>query len=211
MVDIAAGLSAYESILEALLRRAKTGEGAEISISMFDAMAEWMTIPLLNQEGGNPFKRVGLKHPTIAPYGAFKTRDGADILISIQNDREWRVLAEKVLGDASLGSNEKFATGPQRQKHRGETDAIVAAAFAKDDVEPLMQKLAAADIAFARVNDSALLTTHPHLRRIGFGTPTGPVSVPAPPARWASEERRYGAIPALGQHSDKIRKEFLRI
>jgi len=209
VVDIAAGLSAYEAILEALLRRAKTCEGAEISIPMFDAMAEWMTIPLLNQEGGNPFKRVGLRHPTIAPYGVFKSGDGADILISIQNDREWRVLAEKVLGDASLGSNEKFATGPQRQKHRGETDGIVAAAFAKEEVEPLMRKLAAADIAFARVNDSGLLATHPHLRRITFDTPTGPVSVPTPPVRWAGEERRYGAIPALGQHTDKIRKEFL--
>ena len=103
MVDIAAGLNAYEAILEALIKRARTGEGTAISVSMFDAMAEWMTIPLLNQEFGNPFKRIGLAHPTIVPYGVFKTRDGADILIAIQNDREWRVLAEKVLGDAALG------------------------------------------------------------------------------------------------------------
>jgi len=208
VVDIAAGLSAYEAVLEALLQRARTGDGADISISMFDAMAEWMTVPLLNQEGGNPFRRIGLAHPTIAPYGVFKSRDGADILISIQNDREWRVLADKVLGDASLGANEKFAKGPARLKHRGETDAIVAAAFAKVDVGPLMKRLGEADIAFARVNDSALLTRHPHLRRIAFGAPTGEVSVPATPARWAGLERRYGAIPALGEHSDKIRREF---
>jgi itaconate CoA-transferase len=210
VVDIAAGLNAYEAILEALIKRARTGEGEAISVSMFDAMAEWMTVPLLNQEGGNPFSRVGLRHPTIAPYGVFKTRDGADLLISIQNDREWRMLADKVLGDASLGSDEKFATGPQRQKHRGETDGTVAAAFAEHDVEPLMQKLAAADIAFARVNNSELLATHPHLRRIAFDAPTGLVSVPAPAAQRAGEERRYGAIPALGEHSDKIRKEFAR-
>jgi len=208
VVDIAAGLSAYEAVLEALLQRARTGDGADISISMFDAMAEWMTVPLLNQEGGNPFRRIGLAHPTIAPYGVFKSRDGADILISIQNDREWRVLADKVLGDASLGANEKFAKGPARLKHRGETDAIVATAFAKVDVEALMKRLGEADIAFARVNDSALLTRHPHLRRIAFGAPTGEVSVPATPARWAGLERRYGAIPALGEHSDKIRREF---
>ena len=153
VVDIAAGLNAYEAILEALIGRARSGEGAEISVSMFDAMAEWMTVPLLNEEGGNPFRRIGLAHPTIAPYGVFKTRDGADILISIQNDREWRVLAEKVLGDAALGRNEKFATVPQRLKHRPETDATVAAAFARYDVAPLTQMLADADIAFARVND----------------------------------------------------------
>jgi itaconate CoA-transferase len=208
VVDIAAGLNAYEAILEALIGRARTGEGAEISVSMFDAMAEWMTVPLLNEEGGNPFRRIGLAHPTIAPYGVFKTRDGADILISIQNDREWRVLAEKVLGDASLGRNEKFATVPQRLKHRPETDATVAAAFARYDVAPLMQALAAADIAFARVNDSTLLATHPHLRRVSFAAPSGPVSIPAPAAQRAGEARRFGAIPALGQHSDKIRNEF---
>ncbi len=209
IVDIACGLEAYEAILEALIARGRSGEGAEISISMFDAMAEWMTIPLLNQEWGKPFKRIGLAHPTIAPYGVFKTRDRADILIAIQNDREWRVLAEKVLGEPSLGSDEKFATVPSRQQHRNETNAKVAAVFAAQDVEPLMQKLAAADIAFARVNDSALLGKHPHLRRITVETPSGPASIPAPTPQRAGEERRYGPIPALGSHTEMVRKEFL--
>ncbi len=210
VVDIAAGLNAYEAILEAIIKRARTGGGTEISVSMFDAMAEWMTIPLLNQENGNPFRRIGLAHPTIAPYGVFKTRDEADILISIQNDREWRVLAEKVLGDASLGTNVKFATNPKRNENRAETDDTVARVFAQHDVEPLMQKLAAADIAFARVNDSALLSTHPHLRRITVETPTGPASLPAPPAQRAEEPRGYGAVPALGAHTELIRKEFAK-
>jgi len=209
VVDIAAGLSAYEAILEALLARARTGEGAEISISMFDAMAEWMTIPLLNHENGNPFKRVGLAHPTIAPYGVFKTRDGADILIAIQNDREWHVLAKKVLGDAALGSNPKFATAPDRHKNRAETDAKVAAVFAAHDAGPLVEKLESADIAFARVNDSALLSTHPHLRRISVETPSGPVSIPAPTPQRAGEKRTYGPIPRLGAHTQSVREEFL--
>ena len=209
MVDIACGLQAYEAILEALIARGRSGEGAAISISMFDAMAEWMTIPLLNQEWGKRFKRLGLVHPTIAPYGVFKTRDGADILIAIQNDREWRVLADKVLGDASLGSDEKFATVPSRQQHRDETNAKVAGVFAAHDVEPLMQKLSAADIAFARVNDSALLGKHPHLRRITVDTPSGPASIPAPTPLRAGEERRYGPIPELGAHTEMVRNEFL--
>jgi len=208
VVDIAAGLNAYEAILEALIKRSQTGEGTAISVSMFDAMAEWMTIPLLNQEGGNPFRRMGLMHPTIAPYGVFKTRDGADILIAIQNDREWRVLAEKVLGDPSLGTNPKFASVPSRLQNRGETDGVVAATFASYDVESLMQKLQAADIAFARVNDSKLLSTHPHLRRITVEAPSGPVHMPAPPAQRAEEPRSYGAVPKLGEHTDMIRNEF---
>jgi itaconate CoA-transferase len=208
IVDIAAGLNAYEAILEALIGRSRTGEGAEISISMFDGMAEWMTVPLLHGEGGAPFKRIGLAHATIAPYGVFKTRDGADILVAIQNDREWRVLADKVLGDASLGTQEKFATVPQRLKHRAETDALVAAVFARHDVEPLMQMLQAADIAFGRVNDWELLSRHPHLRRITVEAPSGPVSMPAPTPRIAGEVRAYGPIPNLGEHTEMIKREF---
>ena len=208
IVDIAAGLNAYEAILEALIARSTTGKGADISISMFDAMAEWMTVPLLNQEHGNPFKRIGLAHPTIAPYRSFKTRDGAEILIAIQNDREWRALAEKVLGDVSLGSDPNFATVPKRLANRDATDAKVAAVFAAHDVEPLMKTLEATDIAFARVNDSALLSTHPHLRRISVETPSGPVSMPAPTPQRVGEGRSYGPIPALGAHTELVRKEF---
>jgi formyl-CoA transferase len=210
VVDIAAGLNAYQAILEALIGRGKTGAGAEISVSMFDAMAEWMTVPLLAGENGKPFKRIGLSHAGISPYGVFKTRDDADILISIQNDREWRVLADKVLGDAALGSDPMFATASARVANRPKTDGIVAKVFGAIDVEPLMGKLAAADIAFARVNDTALLTKHPHLRRITVGTPTGPVSTPAPAPIVAGEERRYGPVPALGEHTVLIKAEFSR-
>ena len=208
VVDIAAGMNAYESILEALLVRARTGEGAELSVSMFDAMADWMTVPLLQYEGGKTPARVGLAHPTIAPYGVFKSRDGADILISIQSDREWRVLAETVLGDKSLAANTAFATNVERVKRRAETDARVQAVFGALDVEALSQKLASADIAFARVNDTALLATHPHLQRIAVGTPSGLVSYPAPPRSRAGAQR-YGAVPALGEHGERIRAEFL--
>jgi formyl-CoA transferase len=210
IVDVGAGLNAYEAILEALIARGRSGHGAEISVSMFDAMAEWMTVPLLHHEGGTPFKRIGLAHAGIAPYGVFKTRDGADILIAIQNDREWRMLAEKVLGDASLGSDAKFSTNPGRVKNRPQTDGKVAAVFAAHDVAPLMKLLQAADIAFARVNDSALLAAHPHLRRISVAAPSGPVSTPAPAPLRAGEQRTYGSIPALGEHTQTIRKEFGR-
>ena len=208
IVDVAAGLNAYQAILEALIARGRSGQGAAISVSMFDGMAEWMTVPLLHGEGGAPFKRIGLAHAAIAPYGVFKTRDGGDILIAIQNDREWRVLADKVLGDAALGTDSKFATNPKRVENRAETDAIVAAAFAKTDVEPLMAALQQADIAFARVNDWELLARHPHLRRITVGSPSGPVSMPAPAPLRAGETRSYGPIPKLGEHSASIRAEF---
>jgi itaconate CoA-transferase len=174
--DIAAGMYAYEAILEALFARERTGGGAAISISMFDAMADWMAVPLIQYEGGAPPKRMGLAHTSIAPYGAFKTKDGADILISIQSDREWRVLAEKVLGDKALAADPAFATNVERVKRRKETDARVAAVFGATDEAALTQRLSEHDIAFARVNDTGDLAVHPQLSRIEVGTPSGAVS-----------------------------------
>lgn len=206
--DIAAGMNSYEAILEALLARGRTGQGAAISVSMFDAMAEWMTVPLLQYEGGSPPRRVGLAHPTIAPYGVFKTRDEADILISIQNDREWRVLAGTVMGNKALAADPAFATNVERVKRRAETDGHVAASFASHDVGELTAKLEAAEIAFGRVNGPEELASHPHLRRIRVGSENGPIDMPAPPAQRVGEARSYRPIPALGEHSEKIRAEF---
>jgi itaconate CoA-transferase len=207
--DIASGMNAYEAILEALIGRGCTGKGAGLSISMFDAMADWMTVPLLQQEAGSPPRRMGLAHTSISPYGTFRSRDGIDILISIQSDREWRALASQVLGDPILAADPAFATNVERIKRRAETDGRVGTVFAKLEAEKLEQKLAAADIAFARVNTPADLSHHPHLRRISIGTPSGPVSYPAPAERGASSTRHYGAVPALGEHTEKVRAEFM--
>jgi formyl-CoA transferase len=208
VVDIATGMNAYEAILEALLARERTGEGAEISVSMFDAMADWMTVPLLQHEGGRTPQRVGLAHPSISPYGVFKTRDGAEVLISIQNDREWVILARDVMSDAALAADANFATNLQRVRRRADTDGRVARSFASMPLEALTQKLLAADIAFGRVNDPEALGRHPHLRRITVDTPTGRVSYPAPAAQRSGAPRQYGPVPALGEHTEKARKEF---
>jgi itaconate CoA-transferase len=209
VVDIASGMNAYEAILGALIARQRSGEGAELAIAMFDAMADWMTVPLLQQEAGFPPLRIGLAHISISPYGAFKSRDGVDILISIQSDREWRVLAERVLDDPALAADPHFATNVERVKRRAQTDGKVSAVFGGLDAEPLTQKLAAADIAFARVNTPADLSHHPHLRRITVGTPSGPVSYPAPAEAHAAASRHYGPVPALGEHTERLRAEFL--
>jgi formyl-CoA transferase len=171
-------------------------------------MADWMAVPLLQHEGGDTPKRIGLAHTSISPYGAFKTRDGGDVLISIQNDREWRVLAEHVMGDKALAADPNFATNVERMKRRAETDGRVAAAFAKIDVAPLVEKLTRYDIAFGVINDMDLLARHPHLRRTTVDSPTGPVHMPAPSAIHDAAPRGYGAVPALGEHTDKIRAEF---
>ena len=202
-------MNAYEAILEALLARGRTGQGAAIAVSMFDAMAEWMTVPLLQHEGGSPPKRIGLAHPSISPYGVFKTRDGADILISIQNDREWRVLAEKVMGDKALAADPRFATNVERMKRRPDTDGRVAAVVRharrraadgqargrRDRVRP--RQRAGRSGAASRI--CAVLPSAP---------PGGPIDMPAPAAQRAGEVRNYGPVPALGEHTDRIKAEF---
>lgn len=197
VVDIATGASAHAAILEALVRRGVTGQGAAIAVSMFDVMADWLTVPLLNHEGGRAPERVGLAHPSIAPYGVFHPASGPPVLISIQSDREWRRLCAAFIGDAGLGTDPRFATNLARVANRAETDAAVAAAFARHDAAGALALLTRAGIAFASVNGMEGLSAHPHLRRITVDSPGGPVSVPAPGAVFAGEARDYGPVPAL--------------
>ena len=199
VVDIATGASAHAAILEALIRRGITGQGAEIQVSMFDVMAEWLSVPLLNHEGGKTPRRVGLAHPSIAPYGVFQPAEGAPILISIQSDREWVMLCKDFIGDETLVSDPRFATNVARVQNRDQTDAIVGAAFARYSAAEAVARLEAANIALASVNDMEGLSTHPHLRRITVDSPGGPVSFPAPGAEFIGEERSYGPVPGLGQ------------
>ena len=199
IVDIATGATAHAAILEALIRRGITGKGASISVSMFDVMADWLTVPLLNHEGGNSPKRVGMAHPSIAPYGVFTARDGAQILISVQSDREWKKLCAVFLRQPELGTDPRFATNVARVRNRAETDAAVAEGFAAMTGAEAIVALTEANVALASVNDMAGLSTHPHLRRITVDTPNGPVSYPAPAARWKDEPRDYGPVPGLDE------------
>lgn len=201
VVDIATGAMAYTAILEALLARAVSNDGADIRISMFDVMADWMAVPLLQHEGGQSPKRVGLAHPSIAPYSVFTCKDGKDILISIQNDREWAALCTEFIGAPAAATDPKFATNVARVENRPATDAMVAQAFARYDSAAAQARLTNADIAFAALNDMAALSAHPHLRRITVGSPNGPVSLPAPAAVFVGAARDYGDIPALGAHA----------
>jgi itaconate CoA-transferase len=199
IVDIATGATAHAAILEALIARSRTGKGADIRISMFDVMADWLTVPLLSAEGGQPPQRIGLAHPSISPYGVFRSRDGKDILISIQSEREWKKLCAEVLDQPDLPQDPRFATMVERVKNRQLTDGIVANCFASMTREALLQRLGDTDIAFAEVNSMDDLARHPHLRRIEVQTPNGVVSYPAPAAIVVGEPRHYGAVPAIGE------------
>jgi crotonobetainyl-CoA:carnitine CoA-transferase CaiB-like acyl-CoA transferase len=196
------------AILEALLRRQKTGCGEAIKLSLFDCMAEWMAVPLLHHDylGAAP-ERVGLAHPSIAPYGAFATSDDQLLLISIQSDREWRLLAERILGDANFGTDKRFATNRHRVANRAETDNLVARAFEKKSRKELEELLRKTRIAYGVINDVSGLSNHPHLRRRVAEFAGTKVLTPAHPV--IVEERALAEkVPEIGEQSEAIRREF---
>jgi itaconate CoA-transferase len=199
VVDVSTGATAHAAILEALFARTRTGKGADIRISMFDVMADWLAVPLLNAEAGKPPQRMALAHPSIAPYGAFRSKDGKDILISIQSEREWKKLCAVVLGQPDLPNDPRLANVVERVRNRDLTDKIVGDSFAALGREELLKRLSDADIAFAEVNTMADLAVHPHLRRIEVETPKGTVSYAAPATIVVGEPRHYGAVPGIGE------------
>ncbi|MER8045916.1 CaiB/BaiF CoA-transferase family protein [Streptomyces sp. NPDC094032] len=214
VADIAAGMYAYSGILTALFTRATTGVARAVEVSLFEALAEWMGQPAYyTRFGGTQPPRVGTRHATIAPYGAFTAADGNDVLFSVQNEREWAALCERFLGRPGLVDDPRFATGSDRVVHRDELDAIVAARFAELDSATAGRLLDEAGVANAGVNDIAAFLDHPVLdardRWREVPLPGGAL-VPAllPPADLAGVEARMGAVPAVGEHTESILAEL---
>ena len=206
--DVGAGMYAWAAILEALIERQRTGRGAAIAVSLFDAMADWMTVPLLHQVyGGSAPPRLGLAHPSIAPYGAYGTRDG-EVVLAIQNEREWRRFCAQVLERPNLADDPRFADNPARVANRPALDAEIAAVLSSLTRTRATARLAAAKIAFGAVNSVADLARHPQLRRLAVDGPGGPVELVAPPARRAGGSPALRPVPALDADGAAIRAEF---
>ena len=212
VADIATGEAAARAISQALVRQARTREGASIEVSLFSTMAEWMTVPLLHHDYlGQAPERIGLAHPSIAPYGGFATTDGTTLLIAVQSDREWVTLCEKVLNRPELAHDPRFATNKARVTNRTATDDAVAEVFARLPTDELHRKLTESRMAFGAVNDVAGLSSHPQLNRITVTHPDGTVDLPAPAttADWdEATADTVPALPALNQHGPQLRAEF---
>jgi len=207
--DIAAGMHGLVAVLEALYERTKTGVGKSIKSTLFAGMADWMTVPLLHQEyGGKAPERVGLSHPSIAPYEAFETGDNGKIVLSIQNQTEWRNFCEKALRSNTMADDPRFATNVDRVENRVVLHSEIGAIFQTMDRDEAAKRLKAARIAFGSLNSVADLSAHPQLERSVVNSPNGPVNLVASPIRFAGVKDDFKEIPALGQHNDAIRSEF---
>ena len=207
--DVSCGMYSYMAILEAVISRDKTGEGASIKTSLFAGMADWMTVPLLHYDYGRKvMPRVGLNHPSIHPYGAYETEGGGQILIAIQNEREFKRFCESVLLDPNLPEDSRFETNEARCTYRHDFDSVINAVFRNTNRNELLARLREAAVAYGEINDVSGLSTHPALRKINIGSPSGPVELVAPPALINDVVRELGSVPEVGSNSDEIRREF---
>jgi len=209
VVDISTGINAALAINEALVARLLTGEGRSIKLSLFDVMADWMSVPLLQHEGfGKGPHRVGLAHPSITPYGGFTSSDGVTIVISVQNDREWRSFTEKVLNRPDLNNDPDYLDNPTRLERRSEVDGMVSDFFSCRTRHELVNLLKNARIAYGVVNEMPDFARHPHLRRVEVESETGRISMPAHPDAQRNLQENHPRLPSIGEHNQAIREEF---
>jgi crotonobetainyl-CoA:carnitine CoA-transferase CaiB-like acyl-CoA transferase len=213
IADIAAGMYAFSSILAALVRRATTGSGALLDISMFDALAEWMGYPAYyTGYGGAPLPRTGARHAAIAPYGPYLAGDGHVVYLGLQNEREWARFCADVLGQPALASDPRFGSNALRVEHHDELAPIIVQAFAGMTAQQVVEKLDAAQIANARMNTVDEFLQHPQLMERGkwktVDSPAGPLRALVPPFGFDDMEPKMGRIPGVGEHTDAILGEL---
>ena len=209
VADIAAGMYAYSGILTALYTRATTGRARAVEVSLFDALAEWMSQPAYyTQYSGSQPPRVGTQHATIAPYGAYTAADGKDVLLSVQSEREWAALCSRFLKRPELVDDPRFATGVARVEHREELNAIISKRFGKITGDGAMTLLDDAGIANAGVNSVRDFLAHPVLTERGrwreVRIPGGVAPALLPPVDLVGTAARMDPVPAAGQHTEAI-------
>ncbi len=213
VADIAAGMYAYSGVLTALYERERTGRGSSFEVSLLDALGEWMSQPYLyTVYGDREVRRTGARHASISPYGPYQAR-GGEVFIGLQNEREWAVLCERVLGRPDLIADTRFATNPDRVKHDDELTEIIEGVLGAMAPDEVVARLDTAGIASARLRTPAEFAAHPQLeardRWREAGTPAGPVRALLPPVTVPGREAAMGAVPALGEHTESVLAEFL--
>jgi len=210
--DITAGMNGHAAIMKGLYLRERTGRGFGYTVSLFDTIADIMNVPLMQQRyTGKPPMRAGLAHPSIAPYGAFETKDARKILISIQNEREWSKLCADVLGNPEIATDAMYNKPDLRVKNRQKLDQLISDNFKKFLIEDLKSKLLETGIAFGELNSVEGLMNHPVLRSVSYKNENGVEVIAAAPATietGTDQRTRMENVPRLGEHTDKIIAEF---
>jgi len=209
IADISTGMHAYSAILEALIQRVQSGDGVSIKVSMFDSLADWMMVPWFHQKyAGRTPKRKGVYHAEIAPYGPFKTADNRDVMIGIQNEREWVRFCDGVLNSDINHSDERFKNNSDRVKNVALLNELIQNQIGQLSHEKVVRLLKKHQIAFANLNTLEQFAEHPQLRLTEVEMNGEMIKMADRPARFAGFETSFGAIPKLGEHDKRIKKEF---
>ena len=215
IADISSAMYALSSILAALYRRDRTGEGAVISLSMLECLAEWTSPQVLTAAAtGVAPVRSPRRHPMIAPYGMFELADGRTVLIAVQADREWRSMAEGVLHRPELGSDARFATNSARIANVDVLETIIREVFDSLPADAVRARLHAARVTVADVRDPLAVWDHEQLaardRKVSVTTESGDAQVLAAPFNLSGLDDRGGEVPALGEHDVALVERLLR-
>lgn len=200
--DITAGMNALIGVQQALLQRERTGVGSGVKVSLFDSAAELMAVPYLQARYGDAAPaRVGLKHPSIAPYGAFTCADGRELVLSIQNEREWVSFCATVLQQPALATDPRFNNNHQRTAHRDALEAQIQAVFSQLSHAQAVDRLTEAQTAYGAINSVHDLIAHPQLRTRAIEVHGKTVQLPAPPYVTEWEDPHFGPLPRIGEHA----------
>lgn len=213
LADIGSGMYAFSSILAGLYARERTGHGAAIEVSMFDTVVEWMGYSTYYAaHAGQPHLPNGVGHPALCPYAAFRSVDGEDFVMAVQNDDEWQRLAVDVLDRPDLAAEDALRSNVGRVANRERVTAACAAALETLTRSEAATRLTAAGIANGRLNDVFDVLDHPQLaardRWRDVGTPAGSVRAVLPPPTCSDWLPRMDPVPALGEHTDAILREL---
>ena len=203
LCDITTGMNALIGILQALMLREKTGRGSAIRTSLFDSAAELMAVPYLQTRyGGKAPQRVGLKHPSVAPYGVFRCADGRELVLSIQNEREWVDFCNAFLCDASVATDARFCDNNRRVGHRADLDLLIQKVFDKLDSAAAVLRLNAGRTAYGAINSVDDLIVHPQFRTRAMPVNGQVAQIPAPPFISEWEDAEFAPVPRIDQHGD---------
>lgn len=205
IADVMTGMNAHAAILEALIERGAAGKGKAVEIAMFDSMADLMSVPLLHHDyAGRATPRTGLAHASIYPYGSVACSDG-EIVIVVQNPGEWRRLCTGVLERPDLVDDPLYSDNPKRVRNRTKLGEILAGVFGRLTRAEAIARLEGNALAWSNVSTVADLSGHAALRRIDLEVPGGSFSGVGSPLR---RQIKGGPVPALGAHTDAVRREF---
>ncbi|MCJ1376614.1 hypothetical protein MMC20_007857 [Loxospora ochrophaea] len=214
ITDLTTGLYTSNSIMAALLGRARTGKGQHIDVALSDCqvatLANMASSVLIS--GQPDTGRWGTAHPSIVPYRAFKTADG-DVLLGGGNDRLFGVLCDR-LGKPEWKTDDRFVTNSLRVKYREALEGMIESITRSKKTSEWLDILDESGMPYAAVNDLQGTLNHDHVLARNMVKEVdhpvcGPIKLVNTPVKYSfSEPGIRSPPPMLGQHTDEILREI---